>query len=235
MAEGIKMWHEDERVIRIRPGKVVNKLYRDGKFYESIILPTALYPLTGEPQVFTYANTTETENARVLELFDSVQYRIGHCYDNAAELAKKLREAGFEPETYAGWLFTGEGQLPVHHCWVVLGDSLLDLSDDAAMLVWSGVAEQMKAEEDKDAIRERLAEYMKEALTWPNSKRCSPVGQASPNMLYVGSPCSPEEAIRTCRQLMQKYPDHETQRNCKGERINPTQKYFLEKGIGKFE
>ena len=226
----IGMWHEE--CARFKEDKAVVKLTNaDGSFKGSVIVPTLYYPLNGDYEVFTYKNTEPVTDEAVLEIFDSVEYHIGHCYQNTEKLVTKLRDAGYDAKSYVGWMFIDVTEYPVHHCWCVLNGSVLDLSDDHTLML-SGengkIINEAKSIQEK---RELIASFAAWAKGLRNRDRCTPVGTPTPFMLYIGCECEPEQGRAIYRNLMKDYPDHECERNCDENGWNAMQKLMKEKGL----
>lgn len=224
-------WHEERT--RFKADKAVVKLANeDGSFKKSIIIPTDYYPLNGKYEVFTYANTKQTVDEGVLEVFDKVKYHIGHCYTNTAELVSRLRKRGYDVKPYVGWVFVTACDFPIHHCWAVLnGETILDLSDDFTMMYSGSNGENFKEGLSIEERRELIVSFQLAASKVPNSARCYPVGLATPFMLYIGSECDPEEGRTFYNNLIRKYPGHECERNCDASGLNATQKAMRDAGL----
>lgn len=230
--EDIKMWWEEQT--RFKENKVVVKLCDDkGNFIKSVITPTVYYPLNNEYKAFHYKNTRPLEDDTVKEIFDSVTYQIGFCYQNTDELVSALQEKGYDAKPYVGWLFVSNNQFPVHHCWCVLdGDIVLDLADDYTVMLSGANGEHFKDKSLEEA-RELMVSFAEEAKNHPNSVRCAPVGTPTPFMLYIGCECSPMNGRNIYNRLVAEFPDHECQRNCDGSGYNATQRMMKDKGLMK--
>jgi hypothetical protein len=220
-------WYETQA--RLKPDKVVVKLRdNDGRFMQSIIIPTVMYPLNGPYQVFHAGNTVRTEDPDMLAVIDTVRYQIGHCYTNTKHVVDALRKAGFDAVSYAGWLFVGE-QTPIHHCWAVVnGKVIVDLCDDYPMqkVVCPNI-DQLHGDEVKQAA----ADFIRGSRHWPNSVRCCPIGQPTPWFYYVGCPCEPNAAAQIWMKLIKDYPNHECRRDQFPESRSETQQYLHEQGL----
>lgn len=230
MSDEIKIWFEDSA--RISENKVVVKIRNsDMSFRKSVIIPTISYPLNGKVCTFSSKNTKRVEDKAVLDIFDSVRYKIGFCYQNTQKLVSKLQAAGYDAVSYVGWLFTSVTDFPVHHCWCVLnGESVLDLADDYTVML-SGTNGDNFKDKSIDEVREAFVSFAKEAKKHKNSERCAIVGTPTPFLLYVGSPCDPEEGRRIYQKLIAAMPDHECQRNCDSSGYNATQRRMKEAGL----
>lgn len=211
--------------------KVVAKLYNeDGSFKMAINIPSVYWPLNSDKyETFSYDECSEVEDPVVLEAFDATPYKIGRCYTNSELLAENLRQRGVEAKIYVGWMFVEEDATPIHHCWVVVNGSVLDLSDDMAIVRFN--ADNFAKANGKEECRAAMASFKKWAMQFPNSKRCIPVGKPVQGVLYVGCPCDPNEGRRIYNRLMVAYPNHECERNCDANHMSPTQKVLAEHGL----
>lgn len=223
-----------------REKKAVIKLYDDNdQFLTSCNIPSVYWPLNGSYEVFTCENTCCFEDEeKLVTLFDTLQYRIGHCYQNTEQAANLFRRAGCRIKTYVGWLFL-HGQTPIHHCWAVIyNDSgqqaLLDLScDDTKMRMWF----KRKETEDPNWLnsgnaKEHLVEwtaFAKKNLT--NTQRCFPCGVVPPTHLYIGSECDPEQGRQIFQNLTSKYPYHLSNRKVNAAGYNRTQWMLKQNGL----
>lgn len=218
---------------RFKEEKVVAKLYNeDGSFKMSINIPSAYWPLNGNKyETFSCDKCSVVEDPVVLEAFDATPYKIGRCYTNSKLLAENLRKRGVEATTYVGWMFVEENGTPIHHCWVVVNGSVLDLADDMALTRYN--ADNFPMEEGIEACRVAMASFQKWAMQFPNSKRCVPVGKPVQGVLYVGCPCDPDEGRKIYNNLMRKYPGHDCERNCDRNGVNATQRIMMQYGLMK--
>ncbi len=233
MKDEIRFWFEESA--RISDTKVVVKLKnQDMSFRKSVIIPTISYPLNGKVCTFTSQNTKEVTDENVLSIMDTVPYQIGYCYQNTQRLVQKLQAAGYDAVPYVGWLFTSGTDFPVHHCWCVLdGESVIDLADDFTVMLSGENAEHFSASKNMEEIREAMVSFAAEARKHKNSVRCAIVGTPTPFLLYVGSPCDPEEGRHIYQKLISAIPDHECQRNCDSKGYNATQKKMKDAGLMK--
>lgn len=225
-------WFESKNV-KIKKDKVVVKLYNGNNFIDSCIIPTVYYPLNGKMEVFTCDNTEQVKDEGILKIFDSIKYNIGHCYSDTKNLVSELRKNGYNAKEYVGWLFTGENDYPVHHCWCVLDNSVLDLSDHYSVMLTGSNGEYFKEAKTREEQAYLMADFMKSALNVKNSIRCYPVGTPTPIMFYVGSECDSEEGRLIYQRLMKEFPNHKIERNCDNKGYNPTQRILKEQGLMK--
>lgn len=215
-------WWEDKTTFR--EDKVVVKLYDNDVFIKSVIVPTNLYPLNDKYKVFTYKNTEPVTDEKILKIFDSVKYKIGHCYQNSEKLVSRLREENINAKCYCGWLFVGASQCPVHHCWVVVDDKhILDMGDDFTVMLSGQNGKNFKGANIKQS-RFLVADFARATKNVPNSTRCAPVGTPTPFLLYVGSECEAEQGRLIYNRLIEQYPNHECERNCDKSGLNDTQR-----------
>lgn len=235
------LWHENNKFVVEKNDRVVVKLRTDDDvenkksvFLKSIIIPTAMYPLNGQYEVFTYRNTLPVTDEKVLEIFDSAAYDRGRCYTNIKVLTQMLLENGYDAKSYVGWLFVSGSTLPIHHCWCVLnGHSVLDLADDFTQMRHfekENYCEETSSGNDARMRFIEFAKYIKKHHI-PNHERCFPVGTPTDYLFYVGAECDCDDGLLMYRNLMYTYPNHECQRNCDSNGFNATQKLFREAGL----
>lgn len=231
MGMKIKKWYKE--YITLKENKAIVKLYdAENRFVKSVIVPTIQYPLNGKYKIFHCENTEAVKDEKVLEIFDSVKYKIGHCYTNVGILVGRLQNAGYDAKSYAGWLFTGKGEFPVHHCWVVLdGKSVLDLSDDFTAMLSGKNADNFRKTMSKKEMAETIASFQMAARTQKNHIRCYPVGIPTGFLLYIGCECDPEEGRKIYQDLIKNFPNHDCERNCDNSGLNETQRIMREAGL----
>ena len=156
-------------------------------------------------EVFNCTNCPdEVKDPDILNIFNVIPYKLGHCYQNTKNLTNVLNELGFKAIAYAGWLFVGP-EPPVHHAWVILRKTshryLLDLSDEFSSMFENG---------DQIDTEDELIDYFKWSAQLPNHTRCRPVGIPTYNLLYAGCPCDPDDAKLMWNKLIERYPDHKS-------------------------
>lgn len=159
--------------------KVVAKLYNeDGSFKMAINIPSVYWPLNGDKyETFSHDKCSEVKDPVVLEAFDATPYKIGRCYTNSELLAENLRQRGVEAKTYVGWMFLEEDATPIHHCWVVVNGSVLDLSDDMAIARFNAdnFAKANGKEECRAAmppLRSGLCSFLTVSVVYRSESRC---------------------------------------------------------------
>lgn len=123
--------------------------------------------------------------------------------------------------------------IPIHHCWVKFKDSIIDLSDDFAVLFNKENAMHFQGVKSKEEYAEVLAsfhQFVKEHHI-PNSVRCCPIGKPHSSLVYIGSVCEPEEGRKIYNQLITQYPDHECHKNVGEDGMNATQRQLFQSGL----
>lgn len=217
--------------IRDKSTQIIFKRYVDDVFKGTCAFPSVKYPLNGKPEVFSVENTEQIMDSKMIEVIDQQEFCIGRCYTNTRKMVAALRDAGYEATSYVGWLLFSENQTPVHHCWTMVGNHLIDLADDYALMLHGENGEYLRSSGSGTEMRERMAEFEIEASKLPHSQRCAPLGVPAGFLLYVGSPCSPEEGIKIFKQLMVQFPDHECNRRYRNTGMTHTQAVMAEYGL----
>lgn len=211
------MWIDEH--VRQKEHNVVIKLYNNEQFIKSIIIPTNYYPLHNENyKLFTSKNCDICEDKKILSIFDSIKFQLGHCYTMNGELYKELIKNGIDAKIWAGWLFVNESEIPIHHCWVTVKNSLLDIADDNYVKYkYVENADIWKNAKSKEDYGKLLAQFYQDCIKnkITNSQRCKPCGKPVENMLYIGSECKDgNDARNIYKQLIKRYPNHEAEANC---------------------
>ena len=219
--------------IKEKADRVVAKIKnRDGSFKKSVIIPTDYYPLNGmEYRTFHSGNTERITDEKVLTLIDKVSYKIGHCYQNTDAVAKILRKHGYDVKTYVGWLFVAETEFPIHHCWAVINENqVIDLGDDFS-LMYGGENGKHFEGKSLEETRELMVSFQAWARGLKNRQRCIPMGTPTDGLYYIGTECEADYGRKLYRDLINKFPNHECERNCDVNGYNRTQKLFAERGL----
>lgn len=185
----------------IKKDRIIEKLYdEEGKFLESVIIPTVYYPLPKEDfKIFGEEDCEEVTDEGIISAFDETKYCAGECFKNADRLSSALKMRGYETKTYCGWVVINN-DYPTLHCWVTIGKSVLDLSDSFF---------RMEEEMMKRGIAERedVKEIIQSLLKEKNSERCRPLG--IPYYPLIGSKVTDgKEAEKFARELLTRFPDH---------------------------
>lgn len=189
----------------IKKDRIIEKLYdEDGKFLESVIIPTVYYPLPKEEyEIFLGKECEEVTDEGIIRAFDETEYRAGECFGNADRLSHNLKKRGYETKTYCGWVMI-KNNYPTLHCWVTIGRSVLDLSDS-----FFRMEEERLKRGSTEFDREAVTEIMQSLLKEKNSERCRPLG--IPYYPLVGSEVeSGKEAEKFARELMKRFPEHKS-------------------------
>lgn len=219
-----------EKYLRVKPDKVVIKLYdKPGVFKAAVNIPTVMWPLNGPYELFHVNNTEFITDKSVLDIIDAQPYRIGYCYSNAGGVTQALVDAGYNAKTYVGWLFCNVNEWPIHHTWTVLdGKHIIDLADEFALASYN--RDKFEAAESEEARRELYVNFHKWASQHPHSQRTA-AGRTSPNLLYVGSECTPEEGRAIYNSLTDQYPNHPCRERVGKDNMTPMQRQLKSKGI----
>lgn len=218
--------------VKITPDRCVVKIRdNDENFIESVVIPTSMWDLPAPFRVFHQDNTKICEDTQILEVFDSVTYKVGHCYTNTENLIKAFKNKGINALAYAGWLFTTQDKdFPIWHSWVVIDNYVLDLSDNYNVLF--NMNGDKFAGKSVEECRQLNADFLDFAIhNWKNSQRCLPVGQAYEDFLYVGFECEPNRARKIYNDLIKKYPNHKTQSETNANGFNKAQEEAKKRGL----
>ncbi len=216
MSEDKQNWIQKR--LTVKPGKAIVKLYNNDTFLKSIIIPTVFYPLPREEvRTFHGGNCENIVDENIIRIFDNTDFEMGRCFENVLRLADALRKEGYDAKTYAGWLFFEERYTPSAHAWVVLGDSVLDLSDHFSMFerYLGNRMSEMKTKKDMQGALVDFYADAKRANLAP-SKRCGevdmvgvPSTEGSTCLLYIGCEVPPMEAKEFYFALKERFPNHE--------------------------
>ena len=214
--------------------RVSVKLYeKDVSFKKSIIIPTDYYPTNkyGDFLIFTSQNTKSLHNEGLIKIIDRIKYKMGCCYQNTEKIISLASQYGYNLTSYCGWLFVDNNNLPIHHCWCMYEDSLIDLSDCFGVTCSSEVKNNLKVLDSETSRREYMIDLLAKAAFLKNSERCKPLGLAHESLLYVGFPCSPSDGRKQYNDLIRKYPNHEIHMNVGNDNRTETQRILSERGI----
>ncbi len=190
-----------------------------------IKVPSQMYPLTGELCYISHQNTEPFEDTPTTEkiraIYDSITPGVGTCYSNIDALVAKLKCEGIEAHSMVGWVFIGNA-LPVHHCFALIDNHILDFSPNFDFL-----RTEEYANLGVDILRDKLTDTMIELRKKPNSETTT-FGKVSPYSLYLASPCKPDAGLKVYQKLMKAFPKHPCYRNI-FEGTNETQRMFFKK------
>lgn len=186
-----------------------------------IKIPSQLFPLTGPAHLICSQNTAPFEDSaqaeRIREIFDSISPRVGYCYDNTRRLVDALHAAGIAATSFVGWELVG-GSLPVHHCFAMVDDHILD---------YNIRPEEWLSEEYLSAeignVRAKMANDIARLMREKRPSEVMGFGQASSYCAYIATPCSPATGLAKYRALMKAFPKHPSYQNIRPSGINHTQ------------
>lgn len=152
---------------------------------EIINIPSRMYPLESPGYtLFTPSTTVPIEDDRIEEIFDSLEFEMGRCFTNSEKLCKALNDVGYKAEQYVGWVFM-QDELPVHHSFVVLGNSIID---PTVSLLCKDIEQLERLNPGSDhETRINLMNLYKEKQFLPNHIKCI-FGKVDDLYVYVGAP-----------------------------------------------
>lgn len=105
----------------------------EGVWEKPTIIPSQLFPFTGQLEVFYHGNTEECKDIQIKNIFESIPAMMRDCYANRDSLVEAFEDAEIQRErykTYTGWMFIGK-TLPIHHVFTVVDSKyLLDFYTD---------------------------------------------------------------------------------------------------------
>lgn len=177
-----------------------------------VIIPSKKYPLLDNKnlKVFFAGNTENLEDEKIEEIYNSINFLKGRCYDNTYKLIKALKDVGIEEvESYSGWIMINK-DFPLHHCFVVYKDKyILDPSvdNDEFMTELSNRINKSR-ETNRENQRKIYIQLLKEKESHGEAKRTT-FGKVSSHVTYFASKCEPEEARAIFGKLIEAYPKHE--------------------------
>lgn len=130
---------------------------------------------------------------------------------NSEKLCKALNDVGYKTEQYVGWVFM-QDELPVHHSFVVLGNSIVD---PTVSLLCKDIEQLERLNPGSDhETRINLMNLYKEKQFLPNHIKCI-FGKVDDLYVYVGASGTAEEGIKRNALLRKEYPDHPCFRDVK--------------------
>lgn len=71
-------WYDHQT--RVKPNQIVVKRYNGDRFLGSCIVPSVMYPLDGDYEMFNFRNTEQITDPKLLDIIDQQEYCIGRCY-----------------------------------------------------------------------------------------------------------------------------------------------------------
>ena len=195
---------------------------------EKIIIPSSKYPLESKPYQLIHSGNTEpvTDN-KIIEIFNSITPKVGHCFSNSGKLARELIDAGYDAKQYVGWVFTHD-DYPVHHSFVMVNNHILDLSVEFLGKDLDYIRRVSKEKGlNKDGMRKLIIEYHEERAGLPNHIKCN-FGKCDSMYLYCAAEGTETEGRIRNQKLRNEYPDHPAFKDVKNG-MTKTQRMIYEK------
>lgn len=169
------------------------------------MIPSKDFPLasknTKDLMFFHFENTDKVKDPKIIELFDSFEYRIGKCFDNARLLKEYLEGAGETNwDYYSGWLFPIKGY-PVFHAWLVKDKYILDYLN---YTISEEIADKLKDAKSDKEIRSIIINEQVALNELPPSevKSC---GKAHKEYLYIGTKDTYENSEKIFKSLSENH------------------------------
>jgi len=191
-----------------------------------IKIPSAMYPLAGEPLYLTSENTSAFEGSKTTEtirnIFDGLPNEVGRCYTNAERLQTALAAEGFDAKTLVGWLFV-LGTRPVHHCFTCIDNHIMDYNVRPELLT-DGFPSSISREEMRKLMADRVME-----LSMRPSSETGTFGALSSGSFFIGSYCPPKRGRELYNKLMRAYPKHPTALGLNPDGASPLQRIVLDR------
>lgn len=196
------------------------------KWPKPIKIPSAMWPVDGrDPIILAKSNTEPCTSNIIREIFDSLPFRIGRCYDNTNMLFKALTNAGIQADAYAGWLLIDD-TIPTHHAMVVVDEHcVLDPSSRNFNDLPS-----LPDNTDKQVIRDTFKQWILEQEKLPNSEKAV-FGKVPPGHIYLMAKLAPEKAMALRAKLERAYPKHPSFSCGKRNNYTPIQQELIKRGI----
>ena len=190
---------KDDRIITQSP-----------QYDQKIVIPSRLFPLNGEGdiRIFTAHNTELLNDNKIAEIFDSVEFNLGRCFENIDDLFNRLTEGNISDIViYVGWKYIPIHIVPVHHCILVYKDNyVLDFTSDSEHIA---IMNEMKKHENvqPDIRRKVYADIKINRHKLKHSIRTC-FGYIEKDCLFIGRPCNPSIGRETNKELRMCYPNH---------------------------
>lgn len=181
---------------------------------------TKLYPLANAKAIEAWgpgsgAQYVNEELSAAIEQ-NRAWFSPGRCYTTATALQQVGQGLGLPIEFWSGWVLC---PTPVHHAWNVLrvpdpvgGEDHVYFFDLTMVLPYIAWTHDMGSAHFGEANPEWRKEAARKAVeaealpVWEN--RITGLIPDSANMIYVGSPDTPNDARARFRQLMRDFPKH---------------------------
>ncbi|WP_252225284.1 MULTISPECIES: hypothetical protein [unclassified Clostridium] len=178
-----------------------------------VVIPSRKYPLKDKKDIniFTSENTEKLNNNEIQKIYDSLDFKIGKCYNNMKLLSKALLDANITNfKVYVGWTMVSRNVYPVHHCFIVYDEKyLLDPNAQTNMLIFREYCERHpELQNDTNEMRLKMVKITREIEKLSFSKKSTFGKILDDNMLYIASECKAEEGEQIYIDLIQAYPNH---------------------------
>lgn len=197
-----------------------------GILEKDIKIPSQMFPLPGPLNCIAVNNTEpfpdNEDTIKIKRIYNSIIPGIGTCYSNIEKLIDALNKEGIKATSYVGWIISN-GAEPVHHCFAVIDNHILDFIPNFDLFNL-----QEYADSDIETLREKFAELMVERRKLPNSEYTT-FGQVSKNNIYFASPCKPMIGLKEFNKLMKNFPFHPCYQNIYEDGSNKTQRLIQKK------
>lgn len=228
---------------------VVNELNGKVKFYgnkvkftniaggEVVTIPSRLYPLNGECQMFCEHNTEEFDESldstqKIRDIMNNSDYERHCCYTNSDKLLKTLKDNNINAEMYVGWMFVSTNVFPIHHSWIVVDNNkILDLT--TSMSPEQKRKCQLLSNLMIDGVKTfTFSEILERAEETLDNAERGVFGKVTQSTYYIGSRCDRKEGIDIFIDLAESYPNHPVEYIRKQSEIfKETKKVFKKGGI----
>ena len=101
---------------------------------KDIKVPSNMYPLNREAQLFTTETTDTISDAHVREIVNCIDGRMNNTYQNAEQVVRTLNVYGIPAVQYVGWVFMSDSA-PMYQSFALVkgdhgGPAIIDLSVD---------------------------------------------------------------------------------------------------------
>ena len=177
----------------------------DGK---DIKVPSNMYPLNREAQLFTTETTDTISDAHVREIVNCIDGRMNNTYQNTEQVVRTLNVYGIPAVQYVGWVVMSDSA-PMYHSFALVkgdhgGPAIIDLSVDP---IWPQWEQEMAQYTTPDEMRAAFIEKQSKRWDMPNTERCV-FGQVPDYMVYVASMCTTDQGLKLYQKVMRAFPKH---------------------------
>ena len=175
----------------------------DGK---DIKVPSNMYPLNREAQLFTTETTDTISDAHVREIVNCIDGRMNNTYQNAEQVVRTLNVYGIPAVQYVGWVFMSDSA-PMYQSFALVkgdhgGPAIIDLSVDP---IWPQWEQEMAQYTTPDEMRAAFIEKQSKRWDVPNTERCV-FGQVPDYMVYVASMCTTDQGLKALPESHARLP-----------------------------